>query len=115
MMMDSLRRARNFALSFTSLVLSLAGVVALIYALAAFGNTRVTSAASPPASMKAKKTMRSFGSDEELKAYLKKLAEEQRRSMRARPNADAPDLPAPATTANQASGLAKSAEPSQAE
>ena len=115
-MMDSLRKARNFALSFTSLVLSLAAVVGLISALAASGNTRVISAAAPPASaMKAKKIMRSFGSDDELKAYLKKLAEEQRRSGRARLDADASALPAPVATTNQASGLAKSAEPSKDE
>src|SRR5438046_825856 len=116
MMMDSLRKARNFALSFTSLVLSLAAVVGLISALAASGNTRVISAAAPPASaMKAKKIMRSFGSDDELKAYLKKLAEEQRRSGRGRLDADASALPAPVATTNQASGLAKSAEPSKDE
>jgi hypothetical protein len=55
--------------------------------------------------------MRSFGSDDELKAYLKKLAEEQRRSVRREADASA----APATMANQASGLAKTAEASKDE
>ena len=115
--MDNLRKARNFALSFTSLVLSLAAVLGLIFALAACANNRVSSAASPPAAaIKGKKNMRSFGTDEELKAYLKKLADEQRRLARGRTEADATALPAaPSTAANQASGLAKSAEPSKDE
>jgi hypothetical protein len=64
-MMDNLRKARNFALSFTSLVISLAAVVGLVSALALYGNKRVSGASAPPiSSTKAKKTMRSFGSDE---------------------------------------------------
>src|SRR2546430_16581554 len=108
-MMNNFRQARNFALSFTSFVLSLAAVVGLVSALAAYGNRRVSGASAPPISAtKAKKTMRSFGSDEELRTYLRKLAEEQRRAQTRR----ATEAPAPATTANQAAatGLAKSAD-----
>ena len=59
--------------------------------------------------------MRSFGSDEELKAYLRKLAEEQRRAQTRRA-AEGP-APAPGTTANQAAatGLAKSADAAKEE
>jgi len=89
-MMNNLRRARNFALSITSLVLSMAAIVGLLMALAAYSNRPVNGAAPPrPIPPTAKKTMRSFGSDEELRAYLKKLAEEQKRDQRARAEAAA--------------------------
>jgi len=116
-MMNNLRKARNVALSFTSFVLSLVAVVSLISMLAAYSNHSVSTAAAVlPEPVKAKKTMRSFGSDEELKAYLKKLAEEQRRDgRREKSEADAAGAPAPATTANQATGLAKAAEPGKDE
>jgi hypothetical protein len=103
------RPARNFALSFISFVFSAIAVVALLSALATYGNRSVSGApASPTSGTKAKKTMRSFGSDEELKAYLRKLAEEQRRAQTRR----AEEAPAQPTTANQAAatGLAKSAD-----
>src|SRR6185503_16567518 len=117
MMMNNLRKARNFALSFTSFVLSLVTVVSLIAMLAAYNNHPVSGiATASPAPAKAKKTMRSFGSDEELKAYLKKLAEEQRRvARRGQAEADASGAPAPATTNNQATGLAKAGEASKDE
>jgi hypothetical protein len=105
--MQNLRKARNFALSFTSFVLSLAAIVGLISALAASGHSRAGSAAASPASApKAKKTMRSFGSDEELRAYLRKLAEEQRRDQ-VRRAAEAPAPPASAANQAAATGLAK--------
>ena len=114
--MSNLRKARNFALSFTSLVLSLAGVIGLISLLAAYGNTRITSAATPPpAGAKAKKIMRSFSSDEELKAYLRKLAEEQRREQRRRAAEGPPAPPAPAANQAAATGLAKSADATKSE
>jgi len=106
LMMNNLRRARNFALSITSLVLSMAAIVGLLMALAAYSNRPVNGAAPPrPIRPTAKKTMRSFGSDEELRAYLKKLAEEQKRAQRAPAEAEPA---APSTVANQAAtGLAK--------
>jgi len=109
-MMNNLRSARTFALSLTSLVFSTAAIVGLVAALAAYSNRPVNGAAPPPAvPAKAKKTMRSFGSDEELRAYLKKLAEEQKRDQRAR--AAEAEAAAPSTTANQAAtGLAKAAD-----
>jgi len=103
------RPARNFALSFISFLFSAIAVVSLLSALATYGNRSVSGAPAPPTSgTKAKKTMRSFGSDEELKAYLRKLADEQRRAQTRR----AAEAPAPATTVNQAAatGVAKSAD-----
>jgi hypothetical protein len=107
--MKNLRRARNFALSFSSLLFSMAAIVGLVTALAAYSNRTVSGAAPPPvASAKAKKIMRSFGSDEELRAYLKKLAEEQKRDQTRRA-ATAEAMPT--TVANQAGpGLAKAAD-----
>jgi hypothetical protein len=109
--MNKLRQVRNFALSFTSLVFAAAILIGVIAALAASVKEGVGTAAPLPEPTKAKKTMRAFGSDEELRAYLKKLAEEQRRG-RVREAAKSEDAaaPAPATTANQATGLAKAAE-----
>src|SRR5580765_1518796 len=113
-MMNNLRKARNFALSFTSFALSLVAVVSLISMLAAYSNHAGSSAAAAlPEPVKGKKSMRSFGSDEELKAYLKKLAEEQRRGVRREQSVA--DAAAPAQTANQATGLAKAAEPGKDE
>src|SRR3954469_25996780 len=106
-MMSNLRKARNVALSFTSFVLSLVAVVSLISMLAASGKQGVGRAAPLPEPVKGKKTMRSFGSDEELRAYLKKLAEEQRRDARRGAKSEADASAAPAATANQAAGLAK--------
>jgi len=105
--MNNLRRARTFVLSFASLFFSMAAIVGLVTALAAYSNRPVNGAAPPPAPTKANKTMRSFGSDDELRAYLKKLAEEQRRDQRARGEADPA---APSTTANQAGVATKSAD-----
>src|SRR5207244_574894 len=112
-MMSSLRTARNFALSFTSFVLSIAAVVGLISTLATYANRSAKGAPAPvTTATKAKKNMRSFGSDDELKSYLLKLVEEQRREQarRAKAESNAP-VPAPATTDNQAAtGLAKAAD-----
>src|ERR1041385_2384264 len=103
--MNNQRKARNFALTFLSLLFSLSVVVALISVLAIYGNRRVSGAPAPsPSWARGKKTMRSFGSDDELKAYLKKLAEEQRQSARRAKSGSDAAAPAPATMANQATG-----------
>ena len=112
--MNNLQKARNFALAFVSLLFSVVAVIGLISMMAAYGGRTASGASAPLVSWaKGKKTMRSFGSDEELKAYLKKLAEEQRRVSRRGELAS--DAAAPATTANQATGLAKAAEPGKDE
>jgi hypothetical protein len=112
--MNNLQKARNFALAFVSLLFSVVAVIGLVSMMAAYGGRTASGApASSVSWTKGKKTMRSFGSDEELKAYLKKLAEEQRRVS---PRGElASDAAAPATTANQATGFAKAAEPGKDE
>ena len=78
--MKNLRTARNFALSFTSFVISSIAVIALISALAACGKQSISTASARGSFPKAaKKTMRSFASEDELKAYLKQIAEERKR------------------------------------
>src|SRR5437588_1509299 len=98
-MMNNLRQGRNFALSFTSFVLSVAAVVGLISTLAAYANRSASGASAlrAGASKSSKKTMRSFGSDEELKHYLHQLVEEQRRAQRGAAKSE-PAAPAPAPT-----------------
>src|SRR5712672_435600 len=106
--MNNFRKARNFVLSFTSLIFSLAAVVGLISVLAAGGNRSASGASTAGAgsARTAKKTMRSFGSEEELKNYFRQLAEERRREQTRRGKSEA-QAPATATTANQAAtGLA---------
>lgn len=99
--------ARNFALAFASLLLSGAAVIGLISALAASGN-RVSHASTPAASWtKPKKTMRSFGSEEELKSYMRKLAEERQREQRAAKSAAADNM---GPAAAPATGLAQASE-----
>src|SRR5713226_187065 len=64
----------------------------LITALAACTGRPVSSAPAPPIpwNKDAKKTMRAFGSEEELKGYFRKLVEERKKEMaRARREANA--------------------------
>src|SRR5215510_14205199 len=101
--MNNLRTARNFVLSFASLITSATLAIAVISALAACGGRSVTSAstATSAATKTARKTMRSFGSEEELKAYLRKLAEERKRDQR-HAMTEAEGVAAPAQAENQA-------------
>ena len=102
------RSTRNFALSFTSFVISVVTVMAVISVLSAWGNRSVSSASASRtgSASAAKKTMRSFGSEDELKNYFRQLAEEQRREQTARAKSAA-QAPAPATANQVATGLAK--------
>ena len=120
-MKDFIKSARTFALSATSFIFSAVAAVLIITALAACAGRAVSSAArpNPPNSSAltwnndAKKTMRAFGSEDELKNYFRQLAEERRRAMeRARREAGA-NPPAPsglAGVANQTASPAKAAE-----
>src|SRR5439155_18516399 len=110
-MMNNLRNARNFVLSFASCVFSLVAVIGLISALAASSNRSVSGAAGPgvPLTKTARKTMRSFGSEEELKNYFRQLVEEQRRAQARRAKSDAA-APAPAANQAAATGLAKATD-----
>ena len=107
--MKNLRTARNFALSFTSFVISSIAVIALISGLAACGKQSSSTASARGSFPKpAKKTMRSFASEDELKAYLKQIAEERKREAGRASSNQSANAPAPAATT--ASGLAKTAD-----
>lgn len=108
--MNNLRKAQNFALSFTSFVFFSVVVVALISALAA-GSKQAFPTASARGSFPkaAKKNMRSFGSEDELKAYLKQVADERRREARRAATNQGVAAPAPAATESSV-GLAKAAD-----
>ena len=100
------RPARNLALTLTSLAIFAAVTLSIITALAA-GGRRVTGAPAvpPPVAKTSKKTMRAFTSEEELKGYLRQLAEERQRAER-RANTQSANKPA-AAPQEAASGLAK--------
>src|SRR5258708_26506319 len=98
-MTSSSRPAKTFAFSATSFIFSTIAALLVIGALAACAGPPVTSAGPPtiPFNKNAKKTMRAFGSEEELKAYFKRLAEQQTKEI-AKRKAQAPPAP---TTGNQ--------------
>jgi Beta propeller domain len=99
-MRNLFRPAGNVALSATFFVLSAVVAVAVISVLAACGSRSVSGAPGPLGLNKdAKKTMRAFGSEEELKKYFAQLAEQRKRELQARRESSA-SPPAPA--ANQA-------------
>ena len=98
------RPAGTFALSATSFVLSLLATLTVIAVLAACAGRPVSSAtAGVPGKKTDRKTMRPFTSEEELKAYFRKLAEERkrvaRRSVQTMQSAEATAAPAPASVA----------------
>src|SRR5580765_519107 len=107
--MKNLRAARNFALSFSSFVFTSVAVIALISVLASCAGRSVSGAPTPGlGTPKAgKKTMRAFASEDELKAYFRKLAEERKRAA-GRASGSSQSLNAPAPAATAANGLAKS-------
>ena len=74
------RPVRTFAISATSFLFTLAATLLVLTALAAgTGTPGNTAAASKKTD---KKTMRAFASEEELKAYFRKLAEERKQAAR---------------------------------
>ncbi len=78
------RPARTFALSATSFILSAIATVSVISLLAACAGRSVSSAPGfnlVPGKEPAKKTMRAFGSEEELKSYFRQLAEDRKREL----------------------------------
>ncbi len=119
-MKDFIKPARTFALSATSFIVSAIAAVLVITALAACAGRSVSSAPKPnttdPSALgwnkDAKKTMRAFGSEDELKNYFRQLAEERKRALeRARREASAnPPAPGLAGVANQTASPAKAAE-----
>ena len=115
------RPARNFALSAVTFIFSAVGAVLVITAFAAYVSRPVSSApnSQPPDpsvlawNKDAKKTMRAFGSEDELKNYFRRLAEERKRALeRARREASVnpPAPPGLAGVANQTASPAKAAE-----
>src|SRR3989475_135775 len=115
------RPARNFALSAVTFVFSAGGAVLVITAFAVYVSRPVSSApnSQPPDpsvlawNKDAKKTMRAFGSEDELKNYFRRLAEERKRALeRARREASVnpPAPPGLAGVANQTASPAKAAE-----
>jgi hypothetical protein len=100
------RPARTLALSATGLIFSAIATVFVISLLAACAGRSVSSATRPGAvagKEPAKKTMRAFGSEEELKNYFRQLAEDRKRELaRARNNNSGNPPPAPSAALNQA-------------
>ena len=81
-MRSFIRPARTLALTATSFVLSALVTLLVISALAACAGRRVSSApGTTPSKGTARKTMRAFGSEEELKNYFRQLAEERKRQL----------------------------------
>jgi len=120
-MKDFIKPAGTFALSATSFIFSAIAAVLVITALAACAGRSVSSAPKPntpdPSALAwnkdAKKTMRAFGSEDELKNYFRRLAEERKRALeRARREAtvNPPAPPGLAGVANQTASPAKTAE-----
>jgi hypothetical protein len=110
-MKSFIRPARNFALSATSFTFSAVATLFVISVLAACVGRPVSSApGSIPSKATPRKTMRAFGSEEELKNYFRQLVEARKREL-ARARSDASGNPPPAPSANQAAtSIAKSGE-----
>src|SRR2546430_2656700 len=70
-------------LTATSFIFSAVAALVVISALAAFAGSPVSGAGAPvnPWNKNAKKTMRAFGSEEELKNYFRQLAEAAKKEM----------------------------------
>src|SRR5437762_7788682 len=120
-MKDLIKPARTFALSAASFIFSAIAAVLVITALAACAGRLVSSAPKPNApdpsapawNKDAKKTMRAFGSEDELKNYFRRLAEERKRALeraRREANVNPPAPPGLAGVANQTASPAKAAE-----
>src|SRR5688572_10628296 len=110
-MKPHIRPVRTFAISATSFLFTLAATLLVLTALAACSGVPSNTAAAGNARKSDKKTMRAFTSEEELKAYFRKLAEERKQAAR-RNRAESSGLttmsPPPAPTAQAANESAKS-------
>lgn len=118
-MKSFVRPARNFALTATSFTFSALACLFVISLLASWAGRPVSGAPGlMPLKPTGAKTMRAFGSEEELKNYFRQLAEERKRELaRARADNAGNPPPAPSAAVNQAassdakSGLAAKDEP----
>jgi len=110
-MRPHIRPVRTFAISATSFLFTLTATLLVLTALAACTGTPSNTAAAGNLKKTDKKTMRAFASEEELKAYFRKLAEERKQALR-RNRAESSGLsnmsPPPAPTAQAATESAKS-------
>src|SRR6266576_1605810 len=103
-MKSFIRPARTFALSATSFIFSAVATVFVMSLLAACVGRPVSSAPGAiPGKGAAAKTMRAFGSEEELKNYFRQLVEQRKRELaRGRREASGSPPPAPNVALNQA-------------
>src|SRR6266576_2281148 len=110
-MKSFIRPARTLALSATSFIFSAVATVFVMSLLAACVGRPVSSAPGAiPGKGTAAKTMRAFGSEEELKNYFRQLVEQRKREL-ARARKEASGNPPPAPSANQAAtSMAKAGE-----
>src|SRR5437588_632428 len=110
-MKSFIRPARTFALSATTFIFSAVATVFVMSLLAACVGRPVSSAPGAiPGKGTAAKTMRAFGSEEELKNYFRQLVEQRKREL-ARARKEASGNPPPAPSANQAAtSVAKAGE-----
>src|SRR5438105_3843581 len=94
------RSTRTLTLSTSSFIFSTFVTLVVLSLLAACAGTRGSGGPASTISQNknAKKTMRAFGSEDELKKYFKQLAEQQKKEM-AKRRAQAP--PAPSMSADQ--------------
>ncbi|HKO35090.1 MAG TPA: beta-propeller domain-containing protein [Pyrinomonadaceae bacterium] len=101
-MKPHIRPVRTFAISATSFLFTLTATLLVLTALAACTGTPSNTAAAGNAKKTVKKTMRAFTSEEELKGYFRKIAEERKQAAR-RNRAESSGLantsPPPAPTA----------------
>ena len=81
-MKPHIRPVRTFAISATSFLFTLAATLLVLTALAACTGTPTNTVAAGHAKKTDKKTMRAFTSEEELKAYFRKIAEERKQAAR---------------------------------
>src|SRR5687768_18594975 len=109
------RPVRTFAISATSFLFTLAATLLVLTALAACTRTPGNTAAAGKKTDK--KTMRAFASEEEMKAYFRRLAEERKqRDRRERAasgtlnNSPAPPAPVAQASADNAKSGAKDDE-----
>src|SRR5437762_10480717 len=114
------RPTRMFVLFTKSFVLTAIATISLISLLAACAGRSVSGAGAPasavPWNPHANKTMRAFGSDEELKAYLRQLAEERRKAWgRARSGSPSMSTQNQATVADAAPAKAAEGQASKDE
>jgi hypothetical protein len=98
-----------------ALVLSLVAAALIISTTVSCANVSVGNASLASATASAKKTMRAFRSEKELKSYFRKLAEQRQKQVRREYGAPAPSpVTAADATANKAVGQARAAPASNA-